>query len=334
MLASCVLAVAIQLPAHGKPPAGYSRSISIIAFGSCNKHDAPQEYWSVIDSNNPDLWIWLGDIVYADTEDMPVMESKYDAQFSNVNYRVFRENTQIIGIWDDHDYGENNAGKWYPRKRESQQLLLDFLEAPPDDIRRMQEGVHIAYEFGSGKRRVLVILLDVRYHADRPGEDADILGEEQWRFLEHELKQSRAQLVLIGSGIQVLSQEHKWEKWANFPRSRERLLKLIQQSGVEGVVFLSGDRHMHEISVMNDETTPYPLIDITSSGLTHSYPELLAEKNPYRAGDMYTGKGFGLITIDWDSEMPTASLQIRDLQNRIRNQFDIPLNVLRPNKDL
>ena len=42
---------------------------------------------------------------------------------------------QIIGTWDDHDYGLNDAGKEYDGKDFSQQLMLDFLDEPSDSLR-------------------------------------------------------------------------------------------------------------------------------------------------------------------------------------------------------
>ena len=50
---------------------------TIITFGSCNKVQMPQTMWSGIAANNPDLWIWLGDIIYADTTDMQALAAHY-----------------------------------------------------------------------------------------------------------------------------------------------------------------------------------------------------------------------------------------------------------------
>ena len=73
-----------------------------------------------------------------------------------------------------------------------------------------------------------------------------MLGAEQWQWLETELRNSTVQIHLIVSGIQILPEEHKYEKWANFPQSRRRLLRLIGETGVPGVILLSGDRHLAE----------------------------------------------------------------------------------------
>ena len=84
-----------KLPLH--------RTLQTIAFGSCNRVDKDQEMWAAISQNHPDLWIWLGDNIYADTDDMQAMKSMYLQQKYNPEYQTFIRQTPVIGIWDDHD---------------------------------------------------------------------------------------------------------------------------------------------------------------------------------------------------------------------------------------
>ncbi|HAX79500.1 MAG TPA: alkaline phosphatase [Cyanobacteria bacterium UBA11372] len=295
------------------PPAVISR----IAFGSCNKQEKPQPLWSTIISNKPDLWIWLGDNIYADTKNMKDMQRKYQLQKSNKDYQTLLQSTYAIGIWDDHDYGENNRGKEYSKKAESQQLFLDFLDEPENSPRRRQEGVYTAYNYGSGLNQVKVILLDVRYHKDAPGTDSDILGDKQWQWLENQLKTSKAAINLIASGIQIIPDQHKYEKWASFPQARKRLFDLIQNTKVPGVILLSGDRHFAEISKIK-LGNGYPLYEVTSSGLTHSWDNLDQEHNQYRQGNFFKSLNFGTIEIDWNSKPVKLKLQVRDRHNQIQ----------------
>jgi alkaline phosphatase D len=315
-------------------PRDFSQPITRIGLGSCNRQDAPQPQWSILNQHNLDLWLWLGDNIYADTEDMEIMRSKYDEQFNREDYAEFRKAVPVVGTWDDHDYGENDSGKWYPKKRESQRLLLDFLEEPDHSPRRSRDGAYAAYTFGPPARQVKFILLDNRYFADKPGPEADILGESQWDFLHTELNASTAQFTFVGSGTQVLALDQRFENWGNFPQSRRRLLEMIRESRTGGVILLSGDRHIHEISVVNDESVRYPLIDFTASGLTHSYSSLKAERNRYRVGPLLSEPGFALIVIDWEQKNPTVSLQARDMNDNIRLRLDMSLSSLQPNKDL
>ena len=335
----CTLAVFLVMSLSAQSalahyPRDFSQSITRIGLGSCNHQDDAQPQWNILSRHNIDLWLWLGDIIYADTEDMDAMGRMYDAQFDREDYSVFRKTVPIVGTWDDHDYGENNSGKWYSKKKESQQLLLDFLEEPDHSPRRSREGVYAAYTFGPPGRQVKFILLDNRYFADEPGPEGDILGESQWDFLSTELNASTAQFTFIGSGTQVLALDQPFENWDNFPHSRRRLLDVIRDSHKGGVILLSGDRHIHEISVVNDESVRYPLIDFTASGLTHSYSSLKAEKNRYRVGPLLNGPGFALIVIDWDKEDPSVSLQARDMHDNTRLRFDMSLSSLQPHKDL
>lgn len=311
-------------------PQDFSRPLTSIAFGSCNRETLPQPMWEVILAEKPDLWIWGGDNVYGDSRDEAILRQTYEKQLGREEYRAFRDMMPIIGLWDDHDYGQNNTGKWYKTREASQQLLLDFLDEPKDSPRRRQRGIYTSYDFGPPGKQVKILLIDNRYHADRPGPDADLLGQEQWHWLESELSTSRAQLNLIVSGIQFLSEEHPHEKWANFPKTQNRLLNLIRNKKISGVLFLSGDRHFHEISRKEDGDTPYPIIDITSSGLTHPMLSFSGEPNRYRVGQVFNQKGFGLIKIDWKTPNPEIRLQIRDEENKVRNELKLTLEDLQP----
>ncbi len=293
------------------PLASQAEDTFRIAFGSCSKANLAQPLWADVLADEPDVWIWLGDIVYGDTLDMDVLRAKYALQEANPGYRRLSASAEVIGVWDDHDYGRNDAGKEYPKKRQSQQVLLDFLAEPRDSPRRTQDGVYASYDFGEGERKVKVILLDTRYHRDNPGADADILGETQWQWLEAGLRSSDARVNIVGSSIQVVPAEHRYEKWANFPAARDRLLRIVRESGAKGVIFLSGDRHQAEISRMTGGDTPYPLYDITSSGLTHVAQGNTDEPNRFRVGKAVAKLNFGLIAIDWSAVPATVSFDIR-----------------------
>lgn len=327
------LSLFVCLPLAGKFPQDFSKPLHRIAFGSCNRHDLPQPLWPVIANNKPDLWIWLGDNVYGDTEDMMLLKEKYDAQKALPGYATFARHTSILATWDDHDYGANNSGSSYPKKAESAKLALDFADVPAEDPRRAREGIYGSYTFGPPGKQVKVILVDDRYFSEKPGKNADLLGKAQWDWLKQELLTSKAQINLIATGIQFIAPDHKYEKWANFPISRQGLLDFIRKKGIPGVVFISGDRHIHEISLKNDEETPYPLVDVTSSGLTHTWENFPGEANRHRVGRVHDTLGFGLITLDWEATPATICFEIRNADNRVVNQLILPIKSLSPTQE-
>ena len=283
-----------------------------IAFGSCNKQNLENFLWDDIKDADPLLWIWGGDIVYADTEDVSKIRELYNAQNKVKGYKKLKKNTQIIGTWDDHDYGLNDGGSEFVSKRQSQQAFLDFIDVPADHPRRMQEGVYFAYHYNSNLGKIKILVLDTRYfrtaltratETDKPYKpnpygQGTLLGETQWKWLANELNNSDADFNLVVSSIQFLSNEHGFESWGNFPHEVDRFKKLLVDSQAKGVLILSGDRHISEFSKVEIPGLSYPLIDFTSSGLTHAYSGFSGEPNPYRIGGVISKESFGLVKFN------------------------------------
>jgi alkaline phosphatase D len=295
-----------------------SDSVQVIAFGSCNRQDAPQPLWDPIVSENPDLWIWMGDNIYGDSPVMDTLRAKYSRQNANPGYQKLKASTPIIGIWDDHDYGINDGGKYYAQKRESRDLMFDFLDVSADAPERAREGAYSSHIFGSGENLVKVILLDARYFRDtldrvdrvyQTNEDGEVLGADQWDWLAKELKESQAKVNLIVSGIQFLPTEHAFEKWANFPNERERLLNLIASSGAKTPILLSGDRHIAEIMKLEDSRFPRGIFEITASGLTHTWGTVTEEPNQFRINDLIAKLNYGVARFDWKNNRVTFQIK-------------------------
>jgi len=324
-------------PPHALPP--LPAEVERIAFGSCARQDLDQPVWDAVIESDPDVLVMLGDNIYADTEDMAVLRRKY-ARFAAVpGFAEVRRTIPMLATWDDHDYGANDAGAEYPMKQASQQIMLDFFGEPNDSTRRRTPGVYDAVVVGSPGRRVQFVLLDTRYFRSplvplsdaerrrsggryRPTDDpnATLLGEAQWRWLRDQLRKP-AELRIIASSIQFVAKEHNWESWSRFGHERQRMIDLIVETGANGVVFISGDRHAAEISRL-DVDTPYPLYDVTASSFTHSLSPR-PEPNPWRVGDRSFAENFGLITIDWSKPERPIMMQIRDEAGSVQIEHTI-----------
>ena len=268
----------------------------------------------------------------------------------------------VLAVWDDHDYGENDGDVHSPHKREVQQIFLDFLQEPETDIRRQREGVYTSYTAGPAGRRVKFILLDLRYFQS-PTED-DLLGAEQWRWLEQELDYSQRSaavhcthseregteecdaegrriapdLLIIGSSVQFAAHNRRLgEGWRLFPQSRYRFLSLVAKAALPNtaVLILSGDVHYGE-AVRTDVCSNssagisiHPIVDITSSGLTHSTGHSIGVALTQAVLPLVLGKprdrglqhahglgmdkvcvdlNYGLTDIDWERRQVTVQL--------------------------
>ena len=264
---------------------------------------------------------------------MAVLKNKYDIQKNKPEYQELVKSMPVIGVWDDHDYGINDGGKFYSQKDSSQLLFLEFIDAPEEDARYQRKGLYSSYELMSNEKLIKIILLDTRYFRDTldpdtatshrylPNPTGDILGEAQWQWLENELKNSQADFHIIGSGVQFVPNEHFYEKWANFPASRSRMIKLIEQLKPKPLMFISGDRHIAEVSRMELDDYDYPIFDFTASGLTHTWSEYWEEENQYRVGELIVQKNFGLIKVAWQEGNPTVTFEVRGVQGDVHLQY-------------
>lgn len=301
-----------------------------IAFGSCAKQDKAQPIWDAILEAKPDLFIFLGDNIYADTRDPEVMRAKYAMLAEKPGFQKLKETTPIIAIWDDHDYGENDAGGDYPMKEESRRQFCDFWGETASSPRRTRDGVYTSYLYGPHGRRVQIILPDLRWnrtpirtldlaganyndwakdveergdevpgpYSRNPDSTATMIGETQWRWLEEQLA-APANFRIFGSSLQLIADFPGWEGWINYANDHQRLFEIIRRHRAEGLIAISGDTHYGEISML-DVNTPYPIWDITSSGLTEVWP--VTPPNARRVGDVYRARNFGLIDIDWKTK--------------------------------
>jgi len=312
----------------------FSQANMRLGFGSCNNSNANQAYWQVIDAEKLYSWIWLGDIVYADSKKSKKIRKKYNDLKSNEYYKTFDQHNLIYGIWDDHDYGANDGGVDFKAKRKSRDILFDFLELPDDHDAWSRPAAYQTHELRQGELTVQLILLDVRYYRDKlksdinsasrykADEKAKMLGEEQWQWLAISLKESEADLIIIGSGTQVIPLEQVYEKWADYPTERLRLINLIKQHTNKKILLFSGDRHMAEVSAIDLEDN-YTLFEITSSGLTHSWTRPGEETNSHRIGRMYPQKNYGTLEIFKNGTEINVTGNIHAIDGTILKEYPI-----------
>lgn len=277
----------------------------------------------------------LGDAVYADQAvflklrlpaDAARLASSYAAQKADPSFAAFTAAVPLYAVIDDHDYGANDGDKTFALQRESNRLFLDFLDEPAESPRRAQsDGVYGVWFLGPPGRRVRLILLDNRSSKDpypKSEEEAaqDMLGETQWAWLEGVLRNTTADVTLLGTGLQVLSRGSPWvgESWSRMPASQAKLLALLVDTGAVGsTVLLSGDVHFGELNQWRcggggDVPPRWVFTEGTSSGLTHSWDGFIkttlanicmvgASRMP-GASSILTTRNWGEVRVEWPDE--------------------------------
>jgi alkaline phosphatase D len=356
LLGSAAALLPAAAPARAATRDASIGSLARIGFGSCAKQTKPQPIWDAILELDPELFIMLGDNVYGDTRDPAVLQQQYDLLAAQPGFRRLRERTPILATWDDHDYGEDDAGADYPMKEASRRIFCDFWGESAQSPRRTRDGIYTAHVFGPAGRRVQVLLPDLRFNrtpitlrdlagtayddwtkaleaAQRPvpgpyernpATDATMLGERQWQWLEAQLREP-AEARILASSLQVVADFPGWEGWTVYARDHQRLVQAIRDTRANGLFCISGDTHYAELSRL-DVNVPYPLWDLTSSGLTEVWPVL--PPNALRMGEAYREQNFGWIEFDWQAS-PRAMLQARDVQGKVRVEQSLDLGTLR-----
>jgi alkaline phosphatase D len=319
-------------------------SVTKIAFGSCAEEDKPQPVLDVVLKHKPNYFIYLGDNIYGDTDNMDTLRMKYLRLQIKPEFQRLIHQTKVLGTWDDHDFGRNDAGKEYPYKDEAKEIFLDFFKEPKNSERRKRAGVYTSYMYNVHGKKLQIILLDGRTFRDKlkkyddefkddkryfydldyaPHTDTatTLLGADQWKWLEGELKK-KADVRIIGSGSQFGIEFNGYEAWANFPHEQQRMLNLIKKTKANGVVFISGDVHYAEISKVQ---TPgmYPIYDVTASGITSTW--MFATPNKNRIEGPVMENHFGLLTIDWKQKSPSIKMEIWDVRNNQRVEHSVGL---------
>jgi len=217
----------------------------------------------------PAMMLWLGDNLYLREPDF---DSPYGLAYRYRHARGFAplqrllRSTHHVAIWDDHDYGPNNANASYALKAHSLALFQRYWPNPAFGTPGLA-GIHTTVSYADSE----LFLLDDRFHRDddtlAPAPAKQLYGPEQLRWLRNALAASKARFKFIAGGSQFLSPGGSHEGWHHFPAERERFLAWLAEARISGVVFLSGDRHSSELLRLAREGD-YPLYELTCSPLT------------------------------------------------------------------
>ncbi len=288
-------------------------NIYSIGFGSCLTQERSMPIFNTIKSENYDLFLMIGDNVYGDSEreDLKELREAYDKQRQNFNNLDL--SVPFEAIWDDHDYGLNDAGKEYAFKKDAEQLFLDFWNVPQDDIRRSRPGLYFEWIEDIEGSTVQMLFLDTRFFRDgllptdergAPGKErylpqtdtsTSMLGEVQWSWLEQKISTDVDHRIIVSS-IQFFAMGHGWEAWKTMPHERQRLIDLIDQSSSDSVLFISGDRHRGGLYQLTSGSGKN-IVEMTSSSLNLSFTND-EEAGPLRVGPTFVQENYGEILLN------------------------------------
>ncbi len=334
----------VVLPEAGPNPSlAGDTTLTRIAFGSCNHQSRSQHMWAQIAAQNPQLFLFIGDNNYGDQgwngdATLGALRAAYEVQASTPELTDFRANIPMMVTWDDHDFGFNDGGANFAFRGWSETIFETFWNSTGEV--RSRPGIYESRTFGTDGQRTQIIVLDTRYFRSDfermpytpqrpplgpyvPSEDPSktMLGDAQWEWLEQELAKP-ADLRIIVSSIQVLTDAHDYEAWESLPLERAKLYAMLTGREDSGMVMLSGDRHAGGIYTDTPEAGGgEQMWELTSSSLNYSFSSTeqntAREPDPKRLTDFISEENFGLVDIDWNARSFTMSMRGSEGEERV-----------------
>lgn len=306
-----------------------------MAVGSCayandtpfdrpgNPYGSDMRIFKTIAGQSPDLMLWLGDNVYLREGDWG---SESGIRYRYAHTRALPELQELLAsthhyaMWDDHDFGPNNSDRTYPLREVSLEVFRDYWSNRGYGTQETA-GTFSKFTWAD----VDFFMLDGRYHRSpnrTPATSPEkvMFGPAQMQWLLDSLRASQAPFKVVAAGSQILNATGTAERLTNFPVEYDKLLSVIREEKIGGVVFLSGDRHHTELLKV-DGGGGYPLYELTISPLTAGLSVAKAElNNPLRVqgtliNDVHT---FALLDVSGPRNGRALSITVLDTDGRLR----------------
>jgi len=327
---------------YRQPPADF-----IFLAGSCvyfnqPEYDRPGKPYggdsSIFDAMAKEkaaFMLWLGDNWYTR---YPDYASEWGLHYRPSHERrlkvlqPFLKAMSHYAIWDDHDYGPNDADKSYVLKEASRRVFMKFWPNPTYGMNG--NGIYTAFTYNDAE----FFLLDDRWFrsSDRMMDSTDgdinkekkMFGDEQMEWLKNALLYSKVNTFtkfrVIVTGSQVLNEYSKFDAFRAYPGEYKELLSFLEKNKIGGVIFITGDRHHSEIIKM-DRKNAYTLYDVTSSPVTSSPAKTQGAEinNPTRVGKEIDEENYARFSITGEGKDRTMKVEFIGLKGNVLDTWQV-----------
>ena len=311
------------------PPVGAKKKFQVGFGGGAGYTPQHERMWNTITAYNLPAFLFLGDNVYIDhPEQSEVQQYCYYRRRYRPEFRGFAAGTAIYAIWDDHDFGTNdciggpniNKPQW---KRSVWHVFRDNWNNPYYGGEVSQPGCWFDFSIGD----VDFFMLDGRYYRTDPQkENPTMLGPVQKKWLLEKLKASKATFKVLASpvpwsygakaGLQTTRRgivPGSLDTWEGFKDDREQIFSFIEKNKIDGVVFISADRHRSDARRI-ERPNGYTLYEFESSKLTNVHTH---DPMPGALFDYNEKCSFGLLSFDTGLSDPEVTYQIINIDNEV-----------------
>jgi len=301
-----------------------------IAFGGCSAYNPEFErIWDTIATHPIKAFLTLGDNIYANHHTLPqVNRFCYYQRQARSEFQRLTARIPYIGIWDDHDFGENDSygGPEMYEPAWKVDILKVFKEnfANPSYASDGVPGVWFDYTMGD----VQFFMLDGRYYR-QPSEDGStsMLGPVQLQWLKDALVKSTATFKVIVSPVNWSDNsknlmEGRIDTWEGYKQERKEIFSFLTENSITGVFLLSADRHRHD-AWKHYREGDYPLYEFTSSRLTNIHYHALMPASLFGYNEK---NGFAILTFNTLAKQPYVIYDVYSIDNELIHRIRVYLH--------
>ena len=274
-----------------------------VAFGSCARLGSDALTFQAVAGTDPLLFLVTGDFFYADIarNDLSDFARAYDRQLTAPAIAALTAQVPVAYMWDDHDFGPNDADRTSPSKAASLQAYRSFVPHYPLVLDDGDGPISQAFTIG----RVRFLLPDLRSQrdpaGDPDGEGKTLLGAVQRAWLEQELvtaSQQNALVVWVSSVPWIVPAGESIDTWGGYATERAALAEVVAAHDIDNLVVLAGDAHM---TAADDGThSDYSAEGGAGFPVLHAGPldqRTSVKGGPYSEGVSAEPGQYGLLTV-------------------------------------
>lgn len=253
-----------------------------IAIMSCmnDSKAARSQIWPSAEVADLDYMFFIGDNVYGDSlmsHGPAILWNRYVQARKNIPYYRWKNLKPVIAVWDDHDFGKNNADGNYKHKSVNLQTFKTFFAQEPDGSTLFNGHANSWYFQAFGQN---FTFFDNRFYRGltNTAGNKGFLGIEQIDWMSKAIS-SRPRPTWIMQGAPMFGRVQKSCSYqGNAPQEMDYFLRKVRSWGVP-TIFAGGDLHYTEISSIDKSLLGYNSFELISSSM-HSNTKTAFYDNP------------------------------------------------------
>jgi phosphodiesterase/alkaline phosphatase D-like protein len=267
-----------------------------VAVASCARTASSGAVYDAIAAVAPDLFLISGDLHYGNIaqNSTRVFRNTLGRSLRAPAQAALYRSTPVAYIWDDHDYGPNDADASSPSREAARAAYRESVPSYPLAAGHGNEAIYQAFSIG----RIRFVLTDTR--SERTADT--MLGARQLDWLEHEITESartHALIVWVNPDPWIGPDNPGADSWAGHPEERRRIADVIATQAPDKLVMLGGDAHM--VAIDDGSHSGY------ATDGSHGFPILQAaaldrpgsvKGGPYSEGTFPGAGQFGVLQVD------------------------------------